>query len=624
MEKLDIKKRLMIKRLVKVICQVGGFLLLPGLFSLSFMMVERLIGIASGNSFEASDITEAVVILAATVPSTVLFGRYFCGYFCSFGAMQDLMHFVFKKVRSLLKKKSDKQNEYVPEGEEGSSRQCVRATVDEAKNGKKNFQKIKFLGLIKYVVLLVIVVVIVFDIKLSRSLSPWTAFGFVSDVRSLCNASGLLSVGGGLLLLIVIGSLFSHRVFCRYICPMGAIYSLLSRFHIVKNRKHCKNGGDCSMCGYKCDRGSNSFVGIIFTLVVLVAANLYLQNVVYAQEDMTVVENYANEAVSRGEADADIHDGNGQSDGGTGSVAGVQSSQTDDVSCGQTDSATGGQTGGQNGVGADKDISEYRDGVYSASAKGYKGRITVAVTVEKGVIAGIEITDFEDDKTYVKKVSSKLILRILKNQSIDVDAVSGATYTSSAVLEATGIALEASKGGASGAPEQSVIDYEAQQDLERDLYVSAGAFADRVKDLPDGVYEGTGEGFKGDLGLKVTVEGGEVTAIDLESYYDTKEYLFYVAPYVLDGIVQEQSLNIDAVSGATYSRNGLVRAVANALGIPEDEYELAEARPRPDKDKPGHHLTQKFIETHEEYEELVEQYKNIVLSPDGKNTYKKN
>ena len=102
--------------------------------------------------------------------------------------------------------------------------------------------------------------------------------------------------------------------------------------------------------------------------------------------------------------------------------------------------------------------------------------------------------------------------------------------------------------------------------------------------------------------VQVTVEKQKVTDISILSYCDTEEYFFRAAPAVIEQMKAEQSLNVDAVSGATYSSNGIIHAVANALEIPEDQY-----APRP-----GRNLTAKKmkheITSQEEYEEKVEKY----------------
>jgi uncharacterized protein with FMN-binding domain len=62
----------------------------------------------------------------------------------------------------------------------------------------------------------------------------------------------------------------------------------------------------------------------------------------------------------------------------------------------------------------------------------------------------------------------------------------------------------------------------------------------------------------------VTVEGGQVTNITVDSESDTSQF-FSRAESVLDTITGEQSLEVDTVTGATFSSAGLINAVADAL-----------------------------------------------------------
>ena len=82
--------------------------------------------------------------------------------------------------------------------------------------------------------------------------------------------------------------------------------------------------------------------------------------------------------------------------------------------------------------------------------------------------------------------------------------------------------------------------------------------------LADGSYEGTASGCKGDITVSVTVSGGKVTDIAVVSQSDTPQF-FSQAQSVLTDITDSQSLDVDAVSGATYSSSGLINAVADAL-----------------------------------------------------------
>lgn len=82
--------------------------------------------------------------------------------------------------------------------------------------------------------------------------------------------------------------------------------------------------------------------------------------------------------------------------------------------------------------------------------------------------------------------------------------------------------------------------------------------------LKDGSYDGSAEGYKGTIKVTVTVSGGKVTDIKVTDENDTPEF-FSRAETLLDDIVSGQTLEVDAVSGATWSSAGLVNAVTDAL-----------------------------------------------------------
>lgn len=92
------------------------------------------------------------------------------------------------------------------------------------------------------------------------------------------------------------------------------------------------------------------------------------------------------------------------------------------------------------------EAAKYKDGVYEGSAHGYRGDITVKVTVEGGAIADIEILSADkDDRAYVARAHA-MIERILAAQSAEVDAVSGATFSSNGIKNAVIEALKAAEG----------------------------------------------------------------------------------------------------------------------------------------------------------------------------------
>lgn len=105
----------------------------------------------------------------------------------------------------------------------------------------------------------------------------------------------------------------------------------------------------------------------------------------------------------------------------------------------------------------------------------------------------------------------------------------------------------------------------------------------------DGVYYGSGMGFRGMIKVKVTIRKGKIADIDVVSSPDDAAY-FNRAKKLLSSIISRQTTNVDTVSGATYSSVGLIKAVRDALSKavvsgsekPEKENDI----PLPEKDKP--------------------------------------
>ena len=84
--------------------------------------------------------------------------------------------------------------------------------------------------------------------------------------------------------------------------------------------------------------------------------------------------------------------------------------------------------------------STYLDGIYTAEAMGFEGEITVQVTVAEDKITDITLLSAEDEEEYLSQ-AKQVIPAILEGQSPNVDAVSGATYSSTGILNAVKLAL---------------------------------------------------------------------------------------------------------------------------------------------------------------------------------------
>lgn len=199
---------------------------------------------------------------------------------------------------------------------------------------------------------------------------------------------------------------------------------------------------------------------------------------------------------------------------------------------------------------------ELEDGVYKGTGTGFAGDITVSVQIQDKQIVSIDIISFSDDEAFFTRAKAVIDI-IIEGQTLDVDTVSGATFSSRGIINAVKNALtgekdsnetgQAQSGGAAAAGRTtSVTTVE-----EPDGYI-------------DGIYYGIGTGFGGPLKVKVEISGGKITSIQIVENSDGSSYISK-ASAVISSILSKQSTNVDTVSRATYSSVGIIQAVRNAL-----------------------------------------------------------
>ena len=199
------------------------------------------------------------------------------------------------------------------------------------------------------------------------------------------------------------------------------------------------------------------------------------------------------------------------------------------------------------------------DGVYKGSATGFSGPVTVAVTIMDKKITSIDILSSTDDEAFFNRAKG-VIDRIISSQSLDVDAVSGATYSSNGIIGAVKNALTGEKdNGVTGKSKQ-----ESTSESESDSSSVEIAAVQDASAYKDGTYYGTGKGFAGTMKVKVDIAGGKIASISIVSTKDGDSYV-KSASSLLDTIVEKQSTNVDTVSGATFSSRGIISAVRSAL-----------------------------------------------------------
>ena len=201
---------------------------------------------------------------------------------------------------------------------------------------------------------------------------------------------------------------------------------------------------------------------------------------------------------------------------------------------------------------------DLEDGVYQGTGTGYRGDITVAVKIKDKQIASIEILSASDDEPFFGRAKG-LIDQIIKKQSMKVDTVSGATYSSKGIISAVKNALTGEKDSGTTGSSQ-----EGSSGNQNTTPEAVGSVQEPAS-YKDGTYYGTGSGFAGDLKVEVVISGGKISSIQIVETNDGSEYI-QKASGVISQILNAQSTNnIDTVSGATFSSNGIIKAVRNAL-----------------------------------------------------------
>lgn len=205
---------------------------------------------------------------------------------------------------------------------------------------------------------------------------------------------------------------------------------------------------------------------------------------------------------------------------------------------------------------AAKGSFDLADGVYKGTGTGYAGDITVSVQIKDKQIVAIDILSTSDDAAFFNRAKA-VIDRIIEGQTLDVDTVSGATFSSNGIISAVKNALTGEKDSGETGQSQSGGTAAAGSTTSVAQVEDASAYK-------DGTYYGTGTGFGGTLKVQVDISGGKIAAIQILENNDGSEYISK-ASSIINAIISSQSTNVDTVSGATYSSVGIIQAVRDAL-----------------------------------------------------------
>ncbi|GFZ32740.1 hypothetical protein CSC2_32660 [Clostridium zeae] len=578
-------------QILRHIVQLIFFILLPGLYTLTFTELKTVYKMIISGNFHFIKALPALSEFIIVILFTVLMGRVFCGWFCAFGTYNDWVHLIAKNVFK------------------------VKFRVDEKVDAALKY--------VKYgVLLMLLIVTCTLGSNILEGTSPWDAFAQITDFSNV--VSGLL-IGLILLVLITIGAFFVERFFCRYLCPLGAVFSIISKIGILKIDKPTEKCGKCRACTNVCSMGiplyknesvkGGECIECLKCIEICPRKNTVVN---IAGEDL-------NPALASSVAIATFAGVYGLTNltGAVLTKAGISSASSITMSSSITNKT-----------------SNYKDGTYTGSGTGFRGgTTTVSVTIQNGQISDIQTVSSQDTPRYYDRASGTVINEIISAQSTQVDTVSGATFTSNGIISAVEAALNQAtngstststsdennssessssnsssdnngnvassadnnvnsneqssntngstgfghKGDSVGGANQSGQDSNSTSNgassststnnsasnssSSSNSGTNGGASSSTASaKYKDGTYTGTGTGFRGGTTeMSVTVAGGKITKVETVSSQDTPRFYSYAENTMTNEIVSAQSTSVDTVSGATFSSRGIIEAVQNAL-----------------------------------------------------------
>lgn len=180
----------------------------------------------------------------------------------------------------------------------------------------------------------------------------------------------------------------------------------------------------------------------------------------------------------------------------------------------------------------------YTPGTYEAEAKGFGGMVQVRLTVDESAVTDIAVTGEEETPGIGQRAIEELPARIVQAGGTQIDGVSGATITSGAILEAAAQALAQAQGLAQVQIRMAPGEYA----VETYGFMAIEPFT-----------------------VKVTVDETSILDVALEGGIESVAMVRSIDTYLIPRILENQSVAVDAVCGATVTSNAVLSAAAQAL-----------------------------------------------------------
>lgn len=390
-------------QIFRLIIQFMFLIFLPGLYVIVFNnIVTSFQAITAGNATFFGLAQTIIIIL-----STIVIGRFFCGWVCAFGTYNDIVYTLFNKIFRVTRIKVSKNMD-------------------------------KGLKLLKYIILIFLLIFVSTKILNVDKISPWGAFANITDPTNLFST---YLIGFLILIVITIFGIFIERFFCRYLCPLGAIFKIFPKMRVFKIEKLTNNCGSCKACSNECSMGIDLSTSDTIKngecIQCFKCIEICPRKNCKATVAINVVDKTAVAAIAVGTLTGALIINNNIQNSKT-KILADNIATTIDV---------------QNNVPSTSDTSivtpapvvkktKYNDGEYTASAVGYRPGLNVIVIIKNDKITKISIGKNNETPDFASIPFVKIPAAIINSQSTSVDTISGATYTSRGIINAVDDALK--------------------------------------------------------------------------------------------------------------------------------------------------------------------------------------
>ena len=174
----------------------------------------------------------------------------------------------------------------------------------------------------------------------------------------------------------------------------------------------------------------------------------------------------------------------------------------------------------------------------TAEADGFGGKVSVTLTVEDSKIVDAAITGDAETPTVGGAALEPLTEQLIEAGSAEIEGVSGATFTSTAVKEAAAAALAKVGGEADAEPAD-----------------------DAPMTFTAGEYTATTEGYNGPVTIKVTYSEDAIIDIAIDSSAETDHVGTLAYDIMIPEMLEAGGSGVDGVAGATFTTRALRNAV---------------------------------------------------------------